>query len=245
MKVEKVEGLIIGETNYSESSKILKVFTKEHGIISIMSKGCRNLKSKLRGVSTKLTYASFQIHYKEDGISTLTEADVIDTLKNIRLDIEKIYYVSYIIDIAEQVYKHSSNKSIYDILISVIKKINENYDPSVLIIIMKLKLLDFLGIKPNVDSCSICGNTKNILTISIDDGGFICQNCYKCGKIYNDKIIKLIRMFVYIDIDSITKINLSDGAKKELEQFIYEYYDVYSGIYLKELDLKKISKLEI
>ena len=71
MKVEKVEGLIIGETNYSVSSKILKVFTKEHGIISIMSKGCRNLKSKLRGVSTKLTYASFQIHYKEDGISTV------------------------------------------------------------------------------------------------------------------------------------------------------------------------------
>ena len=243
MKIEKVEGLIIGETNYSESSKILKVFSKEYGIISIMSKGCRSLKSKLRGVSTKLTYANFQIHYKENGISTLIEADVIDTLKNIRMDIEKIYYISYIIDIAEQVYKHSNNKEIYSILISTIKKLNENYDPNVLIIILELKLLDFLGIKPSVDSCSICGNTKNILTISIEDGGFICQNCYKCGKIYNDKIIKLIRMFIYIDIDNISKIDLSDNVKKELELFVYEYYDKYSGLYLKKLDLKQISKI--
>ena len=245
MKIEKVEGLIIGETNYSESSKILKVITKEHGIISIMSKGCRNLKSKLRGVSTKLTYANFQIHYKENGISTLIEADVIDTLKNIRIDIEKIYYISYVIDLVEQTYKYSTSNDIYNLLISIIKKINENYDPQVLIMILELKLLSFLGIKPNVDSCNICGNTKNILTISIEDGGFICQKCYKSGKIYDDKIIKLIRMFVYIDVDNISKIKLSENIKKELSMFIHEYHDRYSGLYLKQLDLKKISKLEI
>ena len=243
MKIEKVEGLIIGETNYSESSKILKVITREHGIISIMSKGCRNLKSKLRGVSTKLTYANFQIHYKESGIFTLIEADVIDTLKNVRIDIEKIYYVSYIIDLVEQTYKYSTSNDIYNLLISVIKKINEDYDPQVLTMILELKLLTFLGIKPNVDSCNICGNTKSILTISIEDGGFICKNCYKCGKIYDDKIIKLIRMFIYVDIDNISKIKLSENIKKELSMFIHEYNDRYSGLYLKEIDLKKISKL--
>ena len=51
MKIESFEGIVLSETNYSESSKILNVLTSEYGLLGIISKGCRNLKSKLRGVS--------------------------------------------------------------------------------------------------------------------------------------------------------------------------------------------------
>ena len=64
MKIEKVTGIVLSDTNYSESSKILNVLTKEHGKIGIISKGCRNLKSSLRSVSSKLTYGYFNIYYK-------------------------------------------------------------------------------------------------------------------------------------------------------------------------------------
>ena len=79
MEIIKTEGIIIGETNYSESSKILKVLTKDYGLVSIMSKGCRNLKSKLRGVSSKLIFANFQFYYKPNGNSQ--DAGAYDMLK--------------------------------------------------------------------------------------------------------------------------------------------------------------------
>ena len=243
MESIKVEGIVLGETNYSESSKILKVFTKDYGVISIMSKGCRNIKSKLRGVSSKLAYANFMIKYKKDGISTLTDADTIDTLRNIVTDIEKISYLSYLLDLTDQVYKHSKSNKIYPIFISIVRKINEGYDPEVLSIIYELKLLEFLGISPNIDSCSICGNTKNIVTLSVKDGGFICQDCYHSGKIYSRQVVKLIRMFIYLDINNITKINLKSETKKELSLFIEDYYDTFSGIYLKSKDFLKNMKL--
>ena len=71
MKIDVIEGIVIRETNYSESSKILNVLTKDRGLIGVMSKGCRNMKNKLRGVSRKLIYGSFHIYYKENGLSTL------------------------------------------------------------------------------------------------------------------------------------------------------------------------------
>jgi len=239
MQTIKVEGIVIKETNYKESSKILSVWTKDLGIISIMSKGCRSLKSKLRGVSCRLSYANFYINYKENGISTLVDADTIETLKNIATSIEKISYVSYLLNLTEQVYKHSKSNEIYPLLISCIKKIDENYDPSIIMIILELKLLKYLGINPNVDSCNICGNTKDILTISIENGGFICKNCYSSGRIYTSQIIKLIRMFMYVDIDKISKINIKEENKKELIMFIDEYYDSLSGIYLKSKEFLK------
>ena len=65
MKIESIDGIVLSETNYSESSKILNVLTEEYGLIGVMSKGCRNIKSKLRGVSRKLIYGTFNIYYKD------------------------------------------------------------------------------------------------------------------------------------------------------------------------------------
>ena len=47
MKIEEVEGIVLSETNYSESSKILNILTKEYKVIGVISKGCRNIKNKL------------------------------------------------------------------------------------------------------------------------------------------------------------------------------------------------------
>jgi len=77
--IEKVEGIVISETNYSESSKILNIFTKEYGKIGVLSKGCRKMKSPLRSVSNKLIYGFFHIYYKENGLSALIAVHIIDS----------------------------------------------------------------------------------------------------------------------------------------------------------------------
>ena len=36
--IEKFEGIILNERDYSESSKILNVLTKEHGVIGVIAR---------------------------------------------------------------------------------------------------------------------------------------------------------------------------------------------------------------
>ena len=38
MKLESVKGIILSETNYHESSKILNILTEEYGMIGVISK---------------------------------------------------------------------------------------------------------------------------------------------------------------------------------------------------------------
>ena len=244
MGVIKVEGIVLGETNYSESSKILKVLTNDYGVISVISKGCRNLKSKLRGVSSKFSYGDFHLHYKENGISTLVAVDIKNSFRNILMNIEKISYATYLLDLVEQVCKHSEDKRIFTDLIETLIKINEGYDMGVLTNILELKMLDFIGIRPVIDGCSICGSSKKIITIDPTSGGYICSECYHNEKIYSDKTIKLIRMFYYVDISKITKLDVKSEIKKEINEFIDLYYDRYSGLYLKSKTfLKSLSKI--
>ena len=48
-----VEGIVINTKDYRDSSKILDIFTKEYGVIGVISKGCKSLKSNLRSISDK------------------------------------------------------------------------------------------------------------------------------------------------------------------------------------------------
>ena len=83
----EVEGIILSTQDYGETSKILNVITKEYGIIGVIAKGCKSLKSNLRIVTDKLIYGKFYIYYKKDKLSTLSSVDIIDNFKNIKKDI--------------------------------------------------------------------------------------------------------------------------------------------------------------
>ena len=235
MKLEKVKGIIIKDINYKESSKILHILTREYGNIGVISKGCRNMKSKLRSVSSKLTYGYFYIS-KKDELSTLIEVDIIDDLKNIKKDFSKIGYLSYLVDLTNQVIKETNNFSLFDIMSSAIEKINSGFDPMIITNIVELKFLEDLGVKPILDCCSICGSKEEIVTISSDTGGYICRNCYTNQYVVDLKTIKLLRMFYYVDISKIKELNILDKNKYEINNFLTSYYERYTGLYLKSKD---------
>lgn len=236
MKIEKVIGIVLSDTNYSESSKILNVLTKEHGKIGIISKGCRNLKSSLRSVSSKLTYGYFNIYYKQEGLSVLISVDIINDFSNIKQDLFKIGYATFLSDLTNQVLKETSSNEIFDLFINGLIKINDDFDPMIIANIIELKYLNYLGVMPILDCCSVCGSNKKIVTISSFAGGYLCVNCYKNEYIVDEKTIKLLRMFCYVDISKIKELNILPKNKNEINKFLENYYDRYTGIYLKSKD---------
>ncbi|MBR3210452.1 MAG: DNA repair protein RecO [Bacilli bacterium] len=245
MKIESFEGIILSETNYSESSKILNVLTNTHGLIGVMSKGCRNMKSKLRGVSRKLIYGTLHVYYKEKGLSTLIGVDVKNSFSKTMMDLEKISYASFILDLTHQVLKQNDSEEIFELLKNVLLKIEEGLPPLPLTNILELKLLDYLGVAPNLDSCCHCGSTKEIVTLSSEQGGYICKDCYDNEPLVSEKTIKMIRMYYYVDIASISKLQVSEDVTKEINAFLDDYYERFTGLYLKSKSfINKVNQLK-
>lgn len=244
MTIESFEGIIISETNYSESSKILNVLTDKYGLIGVMSKGCRNIKSKLRGVSRKLIYGKFNVYYKPQGLSTLISIDLINSFSKTLMDLTKISYASYILDLTNQVLKQTDSEKIFPLLRDSLTKIEEGLEPIVITNILELKLLEFLGVSPNLDSCTYCGSDKQIITLSSSAGGYICKNCYKNEPLVSEKVIKMIRMYYYVDIKKITKLDISDEVTHDINHFLDDYYDRYTGLYIKSKSfIKQVNQI--
>lgn len=242
--IRTFEGIVAREKSYKESSKLVTVFTKEEGIQTFLAKGAKSLKSDLRSNTVKLTHGLFTVYYKENGLSTLTAVDLLETFKNSKKDIEKISYASFLLELAEQVSKQTKEENIYLYLLESLKKIEEGFDPLVISNILELKYLSYLGVTPSLDACAICGTKENIRTIAARSGGLICKNCMTTEKQVSEKTIKLLRMYLYVDLKAISKIEVSEEAKKEINMFLDDYYDHYTGLFLKTKNfLKSLNKL--
>lgn len=228
----EVEGIILSEMPYGESSKIVNILTLDHGIIGVMCKGAKSMKSPLRSVSQVLTYGIFSIYYKENKLSLLKNVDVKENWKNIYQDLTKISYVTYLCELISQVAKQSEVDAIYNDFISAIRKIELGLDPMSITNVLELKCLPLLGVGLNLNSCIRCGSTKDIVTIDASYGGLICKNCYHNELIVDLKVLKLIRMYYYVDIASISTINVEEKYRQVINKFISDYYDSFTGLYL-------------
>ena len=237
--LREVEGFILTETPYGETSKIINVFTKDYGIIGIMCKGAKSLKSKNRVSTMRLNYAKFNIYYKKDKLSTLVSADILNPLKKIKSDIVLISYLNYLAELTNQVIKQSNNLAIYDEFIAAILKIEEGLDPLVITNILEIKYLAELGVLFSLDECVICGSKTSIATIDADKGGFICLNCLTNEVIVDKKVIKMLRMYYYVNIKSISNIKVEDYIKDVINKFLDMYYERYTGLYLNSKNFLK------
>ena len=51
-------------------------------------------------------------------------------------------------------------------------------------------------------------------------------------------------MYYYVDIKSIKKLNIKKEVSKEINQFLDDYYERYTGLYIKSKDfIKRINQL--
>ena len=143
--------------------------------------------------------------------------------------------------LTSQVLKQSNDEEIYDTFMNIVLKLNEGLDPIVLTNILEIKYLEYLGVLFNLDSCVLCGSKTNIATIDGDKGGYVCLNCLTNEVVVDPKVIKMIRMYYYVNVTSIKEIKVEEKVRDTINEFLDVYYDRYTGLFLNSKGfLKKL-----
>ncbi|MFC1483362.1 DNA repair protein RecO [Candidatus Margulisiibacteriota bacterium] len=88
-----VEGFVLRVYRYKETSKLLRVFTKEQGKMMLTAKGARRTRSKLGGMLDLFKLNRFQL-YVGNGFPIVQEAELIRSFYSISQDSEKFMRVS-------------------------------------------------------------------------------------------------------------------------------------------------------
>ncbi len=178
--------------------------------------------------------------YKGASTYNINSCETIEVFYNLRTDLDKLKYASHITKIIYDVTNENENSyKILQLFLNTLYVISEtDKDLNLTIAIFKLRLLCILGFTPNIQCCTNCNDTDNLIYFSLKDNGFKCGICGKQDK----SIIQIsqstkdaIKYIVLSPPKKLFSFNIPKNCIKELE--------IISKLYLNG-KLEKEYKLE-
>ena len=185
MKVIKARGLVIKEYEANESDKRLLLLCKGLGRIMVYARGARKPKSKLLPSAQLFCYSDFVLA-DGPGFFSVTQADVLKSFYNIRLDYDSL--------MAAHLFAEICDKSTFEILnldelllltLKSLAMLEKNtYSPKQVAAVFMLLALNSHGLRPITDTCTVCGRPAWSFgaRLYFAGDGATCGSCYLLKK---------------------------------------------------------------
>jgi DNA repair protein RecO (recombination protein O) len=181
MSVLVTKGIVLRYANYRETSRILTLFSRDLGRITVSAKGCMRPKCRERAATEMFTLGEYTLSERA-GRYYLNGASIEDPFYNLRLDIDRLAYGAYFTDICRSVLNEGDPQpELFDLLAAALKALCQDSAATDYVrLFFEAKAMDILGFRPEVESCAACGSPLGEkLWFSISAGGTVCGECIK------------------------------------------------------------------
>lgn len=234
--------------NLSETDKIVVMYSKEKGLIKGVAKGAKKTTSKLGGRMDMLIANRLLMHQGKN-LSTICQAQALNTFKSTRKDMDKLFYSIYCAEIVNSfgIENDPNSEEIYDLFYKTLDAISvASNKVGVLISVLKfqLKMMHIAGYTLELGSCVRCGCAldSNDIYFSAQSGGTVCLCCSK-QDIKKTKLHYKIRDFLdtLLKLDFETKSRYEELATEKICDFCFKLLSQY----VQQFSPKKIKSGQI
>lgn len=174
------DGVVLARTFVGEKDAILKILTEKAGLISASAKGIKNMKSKLSAGCTMFTFSEFLLRY-DRGKYVVASAKSKEGFYGLSSHIERLSFATYVAELTRTFAPSAEDaKAILPLVLNTLYLLaNTNKNMSLIKCVFELRLLCLLGYTPELDACSLCGETEQLYFFSPASGGIVCRSCGK------------------------------------------------------------------
>lgn len=208
-----VTGLVIGDYDYKESSKILRIFTRELGIISVMARGAKRPKSKLQNLSSLYCLAEYSLVKRKD-FYYLDEGKIITINLHLRNDIKSLYSAQLCIElINKSLLEDQISPDLFDLLVKTIEYLGQTDNKLRLVSMFVIKYISMIGYRPELMTCAICKKTPRDVGFSIQAGGITCLDHGQAATYLKDEEYKYLLWLFYSKLDQVDDFAITIDEK--------------------------------
>lgn len=147
--IAHTEAVIFRSVDYQESSKIVTMFTKEHGKIALIAHGAKKPKSKFSGLIEVGNMLEVVYYFKASrSVQILSEASYLIKNKNLRIDFEKMATMTSAVELISQLlHDNEVNTPLFDFTKNMLQWLNSaDIHPPQLFPYIQIRLAALTGI---------------------------------------------------------------------------------------------------
>lgn len=176
------EAVVLGRLDYSETSQVLVLFTREHGKVRAIAKGIKRGTKVRFAVGVDLLDVGHVVFSsrgeRSETLATLTEWKPSRSLWGLREKLFRIHAGQYAAEITTQLTEDwDAHAELFDALVSTLAALTDATEPLDLVTRYQLALLGSIGSLPRFDACVLCSREADLTHFSSFDGGLICRHC--------------------------------------------------------------------
>lgn len=175
------DGLVLRESEYGENDKLIVVLTAELGLITLIAKGARSMRSKTMPLCHRFTYSNFEYYQKNDR-RWISGGSINESFFGISSDLEGFALASYVAQLAEEI--SGEGVPAHDVLrmtLNTLYAIQNKIKPlPVIKSAYEIFAANESGFAPDISECCDCqGQSENgQWWLDVMNGRIVCSKCF-------------------------------------------------------------------
>ena len=161
----KDTAICLRAVNYSETSQVVTLFTRDSGKVGAMAKGSRRAKSSFDGAIEVFSFGSVMFTIKDSGgqLAMLTEFNQQPRFRMLSHNLNALNAALFAVELTEKFLEdHDPHPPLFDKMAKFLETVQETKDPTQILawlILYQIRLLEETGVAPVFDTCVNCGST--------------------------------------------------------------------------------------
>ncbi|MGD2070931.1 MAG: DNA repair protein RecO [Gemmatimonadota bacterium] len=184
MGVVTTRGTLLRSHPFSETSRILRFFTEDLGIVGVLARGIRSSGSKGRGVPDTFAGGTLTLYVKESrDLQTFKEFATTRARRALGRSVLRFAAASVLGEVVLRQGGEAAAPGLYDALDGGLDRIADLEDDDALVPVLLARgwgLVSTLGYHPVLETCVACGRTlahDEMGRFDLGAGGMRCSDC--------------------------------------------------------------------
>lgn len=178
------DAIVLRRIEFGDSSLILRLLTRTHGIVTALAKGAHREKGPWLGMLDLPFWLRVQVNLRSTReIQLLTGASLQGAFPRIRSELSRFYLALYAIELAEEAGQPADAGEIFEMFRNFLAALDsQEVRPGTLWIHFELVFLAACGLRPALLQCASCGEDLTQSRESLfspADGGALCGRCHR------------------------------------------------------------------
>lgn len=182
MATIQTTAIVLRTVEFSETSLIVTLLTRDLGRVSALAKGARRPKGPFEGALDLLAVCRVVVLQKNaDVLDLLTEAKLHRRFRGGERSLDRLYAGYHVAEMLRLLTDDQDpHPDLYDLSIQTLEQIDGTGDPASALLYFDAQLLRRLGHAPGTEQCTDCGGHVDHgprIAFSLLAGGIVCQGC--------------------------------------------------------------------
>jgi DNA repair protein RecO (recombination protein O) len=226
----RAEAVVLRHANWGEADRILTLYTREQGKVRVIAKGARKIRSRKAGHLEPFTHITVQLAKSRD-LPIVTQVETLEAYLPLRENLVLTGYASYVMELLDRFTydQEGGHPSLFRLLLDTLARLCKETDPWLPIRYYEIRLLDYLGFRPQLFQCANCRSEIEAVAqyFSPSAGGVICP---KCGNGLPGlwpvavETLKYLRHFQRSAYSEASRAKVAPNTQKEVETLMQAYF---------------------